>query len=751
MGVSVSGIASGIDSDSIIAQLLAIEQRKIFSIQRKIAVEEMRRTSLDDLAGRLDSLRKAAQKFNNSTLYGKVNATSSDSSIVGIDPGPSAPVGTYQLEVLQTATNHRIAAQGFVDDSSTGIIAGDGTFSFQVGDEDEAVFDINGSTSLRDLATLINDGEFGVQADIVNDGSPLNPYRLVLTAKDSGSEGFIVITQNDSTLNYETTSIEAAYTDDDNSDDYDGAVISIGNYTGTQNTTFIMEVIADGAADGTAKYRLSTDGGLTFDDNGGFGFDVTSGGPIVLGDGVLINFEDNGTLREGDTFSIDAFNPLLTTPKNAIVRVNGIQISKSSNRITDVFDGLAFDLKSAEPGQIVSMTVTRDPGAVAEAVTAFVGAFNGVVGFLNSQFRFDPKSGGSPPALHGDSAARQVDRDLKGFISGRMPGLDGSTVSSMVELGLASNEKTGILSFSPMDLAEQLKEDPTSVERVLSRFGERVSGNFTFVRRTSKTEFGQYRVEVQQARTRAEVSAAAPAEALAANEVVTVEFDRNAQQGDGLGASINVALLAGDTPQQQVVRFQDAISNAGYELEVFLDAGGLLTFRSTEYGEDYAVDIISDTAAGAGTSQIGNVNIRDEGTELRGSIGGHRADVEGDHLEGPDGFETDGIDVIIPNDSSGYIGLVRIVDGAGERLPNIIRGLSGYGGIVKSRTEGVATRIEHLEEEIIKQERRIALSEQRLRRQFNNLEMSMGKLNALGDYVTQQLDAISSFSKRNKK
>lgn len=749
MGVSVSGIASGIDSDSIIAQLLALEQQKIFNIQRKIAIEEMRRTALDDLSGRLDSLRKAASKFNNDDLYGKVNATSSDASVVEIDPGPSAPVGTYELEVLQIATNHRIAAQGFVDDSSTGIIAGDGKFAFTIGGEDEVEFDINGSTSLRALATLINDGDHGIQADIVNDGSNLNPYRLVLTAQNSGQDGLIEITQNDSTLNFDTTSIESASADEDNSEDYDGAVLSGGIYTGTENTTYVLEVIAEGAADGTAKYRLSTDGGLTFDDNGGIGFDVTSDAPIDLGAGVNIAFEDDGTLREGDTFTIDAFNPVLATPQDAIMRVNGIQIRKSSNRVADVFEGLAFDLKSADPGKTVSLSVTRDPGAVEESVTAFVGAYNGVIGFLNSQFRFDPQGGGTPPPLSGDSAARQVERELKTFISGRMPGLDGSTVSSITELGVSSNEKTGVLSFSPFELSDKLKKDPTSVERVLSRFGERTRGNITFVRRNSKSQPGEYRVEVQQARTRAEVTAGGPAEVLAADETITLEFDRNAQQGDGVAPDIDINLQAGDTPEQQVTRFQDAIDNAGYDVEVFLDAAGHLTFRSTDYGEDFAVAILSNQAAGAGTTQIGNAQLRDEGTDLIGTIGGHRTDVaSGNRLKGARGFRTEGVEVMIPDDVSGDVGAIRIVDGAGEQLPSIITGLSGYGGIVRSRSDGVDSRIDHLEDEISKQERRIQATEQRLRRQFTNLESTMGKLNALGDYVTQQLDALSGNNKK---
>ena len=56
-------------------------------------------------------------------------------------------------------------------------------------------------------------------------------------------------------------------------------------------------MMSDGAADGTANIGYPIDGGLTFSDNGGVGYSATSGGPIDLGHGVTISFEDNGTLR----------------------------------------------------------------------------------------------------------------------------------------------------------------------------------------------------------------------------------------------------------------------------------------------------------------------------------------------------------------------------------------------------------------------------------------------------------------------
>ena len=78
----------------------------------------------------------------------------------------------------------------------------------------------------------------------------------------------------------------------------------------------------------------------------------------------------------------------------------------------------------------------------------------------------------------------------------------------------------------------------------------------------------------------------------------------------------------------------------------------------------------------------------------------------------------------------------------------MIDSLTGSRGVLRSRTDGVANRIEDLEGEIIKQQDRIARSEERLRRQFTRMEVTLGKLDALEQYVTQQLDAMNNSSKK---
>ena len=168
---------------------------------------------------------------------------------------------------------------------------------------------------------------------------------------------------------------------------------------------------------------------------------------VPLANGVNLT-EDNGTLRVGDTFSVDVFNPELESPQDAILTVVGISIAKSTNSINDVFEGLSFNIENATIGKATTLSVERDSGSVTEKLTEFIGAYNGVVGFLNSQFKFDPASNTAAPPLNGDSAARQVDREVKRLIATRMEGLTGDTVSTLTELGITSDKETGLLSFT---------------------------------------------------------------------------------------------------------------------------------------------------------------------------------------------------------------------------------------------------------------------------------------------------------------
>lgn len=756
MGLSVGGLASGLDTEGIITQLLSLEQRSIQQIQRKIAVASYKQQGYNDLDSRLNSLRNAVKGFNDDNLFRRTSASSSNEDLVTVTATKDAAVGTHSIKVLQVATKHQMAAQGLADIGTTGVAAAVGTFTFKVGSGADKTINVNNTTTLRQFADAINAANAGVRAEIVDDGSSTNPHRLVLSSTKDGTAGAITISHNDTALNFGSASIEAATKDAGNNAAYLGTVTSGGTYNGTGSTTNVIQVMQTGdpslAGPAAPLVKYSTDGGVTWNDNGGAGFAVSDAAPLVMSNGVTASFTGGSNLTAGDKFRIDVADPVIQTAQDAVLRINGINVTKSTNTITDLYEGVTLNLKSADVSKTVNVSITRAPGDVSSKLTSFIGAYNSTIAFLNTQFAYNPaddKTGNGPPPLNGDSAARQVQQRLKNFVTGRVQGLNGKEISAISELGVESDQKTGLLSLDTGKLEEALNNDPASVERLLTRFGEALdNAKFTFVRRSGKSKPGEYEVNVTSPRTRAEVTSSAAAETLTQDETLSFNYKNDRNNAAANGTDFQVALLSGDTPDAQVTKLNAAFTTEDLDIEAFLDAAGLLRIRTKDFGDKYQLTVSSDLIDGPGTTNIGNVAQIVHGTDLKGTIGGKSARVlDGNHLKGEAGFNSEDVEVLIPDDTSGILGKVRVVDGLGESMPDVLDSLMDGTGILKSRTDGIQRTIDDLGKQVEKNTARMDKVEERLRHQFTTLEVTLGQLQALGDYVSAQLGGGSSKKK----
>ena len=140
------------------------------------------------------------------------------------------------IEYVNAATESSISVTARLNDSGTGILledssggdvgpltvseVGGGTTASSLGLEGEAndgeaflegsfrrTITIGSDDTLQDLATAINDANMNISATIINDGSSVKPYRLILTSDVTGAGGQIVLdtTQGDLTM---TTFVE---------------------------------------------------------------------------------------------------------------------------------------------------------------------------------------------------------------------------------------------------------------------------------------------------------------------------------------------------------------------------------------------------------------------------------------------------------------------------------------------------------------------------------------------------------------
>jgi len=99
----------------------------------------------------------------------------------------------------------------------------------------------------------------------------------------------------------------------------------------------------------------------------------------------------------------------------------------------------------------------------------------------------------------------------------------------------------------------------------------------------------------------------------------------------------------------------------------------------------------------------------------------------------------------LEEDSTGVSNLFTLVqNGIGKRIPDSIDDyVSSVDGTLTFRQKGLRTSIENIDKKVAREEARIAAMEERLTKQFSSLEKLVSQLKSQGDYLYQQLTALS--------
>lgn len=151
-GISSSvGVFSGIDSRSLIDQLLAIEARPKTQAQLRIRELQGQSASLLDINSRISALRTAASNFRLNSTFKTKSATSSDADVLTATAANTAGVGTYAFRVERLVSTQQLLTRGFSDRGTSGV--GVTTLKFESAqarlDRNVALADLNDGNGVR--------------------------------------------------------------------------------------------------------------------------------------------------------------------------------------------------------------------------------------------------------------------------------------------------------------------------------------------------------------------------------------------------------------------------------------------------------------------------------------------------------------------------------------------------------------------------------------------------------------------------
>jgi len=93
---------------------------------------------------------------------------------------------------------------------------------------------------------------------------------------------------------------------------------------------------------------------------------------------------------------------------NAVLTIDGVPFSSSSNTVTGAIQGVTLNLVSQSPGNPVQLTVAPDANQITNAVDNFISAYNTVVSTINSQYVVDPTGATPAPPLESDISLRSL-------------------------------------------------------------------------------------------------------------------------------------------------------------------------------------------------------------------------------------------------------------------------------------------------------------------------------------------------------
>jgi flagellar hook-associated protein 2 len=182
---NLTGLASGLDTNTIISQLMAVEKQPQQRIINQQAVEAARQQALKDTMTRLQNLQTAYQGLSDPTVWADTQTVeSSDSTKVVASRATGIAPGSYTVVVgnLAAAQQQRSASLSSV---ATGgkLTVGVGATSIQV--------DVADGASLDQIAASINAASgTPVYASVVNS-------QLYLASKTAGSSGTITLSSTD--------------------------------------------------------------------------------------------------------------------------------------------------------------------------------------------------------------------------------------------------------------------------------------------------------------------------------------------------------------------------------------------------------------------------------------------------------------------------------------------------------------------------------------------------------------------------
>ena len=188
--ISSTGIGSGLDVNSIVSQLVALEKQPLKALTVKATTVQAQMSSFGQVQSQFAALTDVATRLSAASAWTARSATSSNTSVATISVTAAASATSFSIDVDALAKQQSISS----DQLPASTAVGAGTLTFRLGTWASSAFTpgtntadvgvtVSATDTVADIAQKINKADAGVVATAFNDGTK---DRLLLRSKDTG-------------------------------------------------------------------------------------------------------------------------------------------------------------------------------------------------------------------------------------------------------------------------------------------------------------------------------------------------------------------------------------------------------------------------------------------------------------------------------------------------------------------------------------------------------------------------------------
>jgi flagellar capping protein FliD len=316
--VQYSALTSDTNWVDLVDQLMEVERFHINRLNTWKQDWSDKITASQGLDSRILVLESTAADMNSKTEFYSRTSTSGNEDVLTITNTSSARPGAHHIEV-GTNIKHRLGSDGKLDKDTTTYAGNGNQIQIIVGAGTETITINGGDYTLEGIAGEINSESTLVDAEVINDGSSGNEFRLVFTAKTGGVSNVISIGTNETSIDF-SMSGAGDRIDDVGEGTWSGTshAASGGQYLGSTNKSFHFTITSLGEDQVVGSDEITVQWTDTEGNSGNLTLDNTYSADTLIDvfQGVQVNFSA-GVVHNSDTFSMDIWHPDLQAAQDS--------------------------------------------------------------------------------------------------------------------------------------------------------------------------------------------------------------------------------------------------------------------------------------------------------------------------------------------------------------------------------------------------------------------------------------------------